>query len=293
MAIPRSSPYIWVTWITGLLSGDRHCLWSAWYRAHFKEYERKPTGFDLAAWTATHAEMVRTRGQALREAGCEVFVEGQNKFALKGRAATLGGVPDLVAVCGPVAGPGDPGRPAVEHTGGEGWPAAVHTGGGGGPAATGRAIPGAGPPATSHAIPGGEPAGPDALVIDCKSGRQRNSDYFQVLTYMLVLPLTHPACRGRRIAGEIQYRDTSVRIEPEKLTDDLKRLIRTTIEQVAGAEEPPRVPSAGECRFCDLCIGDCPDRMEEEDDGVGDARGTGAAGRSGKASPPRIGHDLF
>jgi hypothetical protein len=270
MAIPRSSPYIWVTWITALLAGDRHCLWSAWYRAHFKDYERKPTGFDLAAWTATHAEMVRTRAQALRDAGCQVFVEGQNKFALKGRAATLGGVPDLVAVCGPVGGPGDLDGPAAAHTTREG-----------------------GPPASRQAISGGGPPGADALVIDCKSGRQRNSDYFQVLTYMLVLPLTHPACRGRRVAGEIQYRDTSVRIEPEKLTDDLKRLIRAAIEQVAGDEEPPRVPSAGECRFCDLCLGDCPDRIEEEDDGAGNGRGAGTAGRSGKDSPPRVEHDLF
>jgi len=87
--------------------------------------------------------------------GYTVFVEDQNRFTLKGRAATLGGVPDLVAV-----------------------------------------------------------RGAEALVVDSKSGKQRDSDAFQVLTYMRVLPITHAACRGVPLAGEVQYRDASLRIEP-------------------------------------------------------------------------------
>lgn len=241
MAIPREHPYIWVTWITGLLAGDRSCLWSAWYRAHFKDYERKPTGIDLATWTAVHGEMVRTRAEALRAAGDDVYVEDQNKFSLRGRAATLGGKPDLVAI----------------QTAGE----------------------------------GGQADARRALVVDCKSGKQRTSDYFQVLTYMLVLPHTHPACRGIPVAGELQYRDTSVPIEPEKLTPELRRLIRTTIEQVGGDAEPVRVPSAAECRFCDLCVGDCPDRVEEDETG-GAARGRGP-GPPGTPPAQGAGHDLF
>lgn len=241
MAIPREHPYIWVTWITGLLAGDRSCLWSAWYRAHFKDYERMPTGIDLATWTAVHGEMVRTRAEALRAAGHEVYVEDQNKFSLKGRAATLGGKPDLVA---------------------------IEAAGEGGKADTRR-----------------------ALVVDCKSGKQRNSDYFQVLTYMLVLPHTHPACRGIPVAGELQYRETSVSIDPGKLTPHVRQLIRATIEQVGGEGEPVRVPSAAECRFCDLCVGDCPDRVEEDE--VGSAGGGGGAGRTGAPARPDVEHDLF
>jgi len=280
VATPRNGSYIWVTWITGLLSGDRHCLWSAWYRAHFKDYERRPTSFDLAAWTATHAEMVRTRADALRAEGYEVYVEDQNKFCLRGRAATLGGVPDLVAL--------------------------------------------------KDAPDGGR----EALVVDCKSGRQRNSDFFQVLTYMLVLPLTHPALRDAtgpgatrtssgatgsgatwtssgatgsgaargsdvapagmaagpsdlEVAGEIQYREFSVPIPAVKLTGQLKRQIRAMIETVGGDEEPPRVPSAGECRFCDLCAPDCPDRVDEDESGAA------AAASDARRSSGGVGHDLF
>jgi hypothetical protein len=216
MTIARDSSYIWVTWITGLLAADKQCEWSAWFRAHFTGYEKTPTDFNLAAWKAAHGEMVRARAEALRSEGYDVFVEDQNKFVLKGKAATLGGVPDLVALR-------------------EG----------------------------------------QGLVIDCKSGKQRNSDYFQVLTYMLVLPFTHAACRGLSLAGEVQYRDSSLPIESGQLTDELKALIRNTIERVGGDAPASKVASLAECRFCDVTRADCPERVDEAPDA------------------PQIDHDLF
>jgi hypothetical protein len=155
-------------------------------------------------------------GRNLKAEGYAVFVEDQNKFTLKGRAATLGGVPDLVAA-----------------------------------------------------------RGAEALVVDCKSGKQRGSDSFQVLTYMRVLPLTHPACRGVPLAGEVQYRDASLRIEPGQLTDELKALIRGTIERVGGDAPAVKVPSVSECRFCEITAADCRERVDEEQ------------------SPAAVDHDFF
>jgi len=204
MTVPRDGSYVWVTWITGLMAADKHCEWSAWFRAHFQGFDKVPSDFDLAAWKAAHGEMVRARAEELRGEGYGVFVEDQNKFSLKGQAATLGGVPDLVAV-----------------RDGQG------------------------------------------LVVDCKSGRQRDSDAFQVLTYMLVLPLTHEACRGVSLAGEVQYRDSRLPIPSEKLNGELKGLISATIERVGGEAPLPKVPSLSECRFCDLTVADCPERIDE------------------------------
>ena len=34
----------------------------------------------------------------------------------------------------------------------------------------------------------------DYLVVDAKGGKARDSDHFQVLIYMMILPLTHPRC---------------------------------------------------------------------------------------------------
>ena len=85
--------------------------------------------------------------------------------------------------------------------------------------------------------------GAEALVVDCKSGKQRDSDSFQVLTYMRVLPLTHAACRDLPLAGEVQYRDASVHIAPGQLTDELKGLIRGTIARVGSETPAVKVPT--------------------------------------------------
>lgn len=204
MTVPRDGSYIWVTWITGLMAADKHCEWAAWFRAHYQGFDKVPSDFDLAAWKAAHGEMVRRRADELRGEGYSVFVEDQNKFSLKGQAATLGGVPDLVAV-----------------RDGEG------------------------------------------LVVDCKSGQRRDSDAFQVLTYMLVLPLTHASCKGVALAGEVQYRDGRLPIASEKLDDELKALISGTIGRVGGEKPLPKVPSLSECRFCDITAADCPERIDE------------------------------
>jgi PD-(D/E)XK nuclease superfamily len=205
MTVPRDGSYIWVTWITGLLAADDQCEWAAWFRAHFTDFEQPPSDFNLAAWKAAHGEMVRTRAEALRVEGWDVYVENQNKFTLKGRAATLGGVPDIVA---------------VRET--------------------------------------------DGLVIDCKSGKRRDSDAFQVLTYMRVLPITHPACKDVTIAGEVQYRESSLPIEPDQLTDELKGILRGLIERLGSDTPAVKVPSPPECRYCKITAADCPDRIDEE-----------------------------
>ena len=74
---------------------------------------------------------------------------------------------------------------------------------------------------------------------------------------------------------QVQYRDTSLRIEPGQLTDELKGLIRGTIARV-GADAPAvKVPSLSECRFCEITAADCPERVDEEQ------------------SPAAVEHDLF
>jgi len=72
------------------------------------------------------------------------------------------------------------------------------------------------------------------------------------------------ACRGVPLAGEVQYRDASVRIEPSQLTDELKGLIRGAIERVGSETPAVKVPSLTECRFCEITAADCPERVDEE-----------------------------
>jgi hypothetical protein len=98
MSERRGKPYIWVTWLSGLIAGDRHCEWAGWRKAHFQlvaRPEARPPSMER--WKAEHAVLVARRAVELREAGWTVTVEDQNKFTVRGRVATIGGVADIVA----------------------------------------------------------------------------------------------------------------------------------------------------------------------------------------------------
>lgn len=202
MAQQRTDPYVWVTWITKLLSGDAYCEWAAWFRTHYT-YAKRPSDFDLTAWKAQHGEMVRARVALLKSEGYTVYVGDQNKFRLRGETVTLGGSPDIVAI-----------------------------------------------------------KGNDALVIDCKTGQQRDSDFFQVFVYMLALPLTRHPASNSTLRGEVQYRDRSVPIPPERITPELREGFRSLMRRISASPPAVKVPSYSECRDCDIDVADCPDRVE-------------------------------
>jgi len=99
MAVRRSDPYIWVTWLTKLLAGESQCEWSSWYRAHHKSYDKVPADFDLAKWTIEHNELVSSRREELREDGYRVYVEDENAFKRIGKTGiVVSGKPDLLAI---------------------------------------------------------------------------------------------------------------------------------------------------------------------------------------------------
>lgn len=95
---PRSAPYAWVTWLTGLIAGEDHCAWAAWLKAHY-QYRRRPSDNPdaLSRWMATHDALVMARVNTLTVDGWAVSVEDQNALTVHGEAATIGGKPDIVA----------------------------------------------------------------------------------------------------------------------------------------------------------------------------------------------------
>lgn len=193
-------PYIWVTWLCGLLAGDQSCEWQAWFKAHY-EYDKREDarGNSLTQWRAEHAEMVRQRAEELRAQGWSVQVEDQNKLTLEGVAATLSGKPDLVAS-----------RPG------------------------------------------------EVLVEDCKTGKPKEADYWQVVVYLFMVPRVLKAFQGRMFSGAVQYRTFSREVDAQ----DAQRgepLVVQRIRAAAAADEPRRTPSATDCLRCDIAT--CPDRF--------------------------------
>ncbi|MBD1847340.1 hypothetical protein H6F89_28820 [Cyanobacteria bacterium FACHB-63] len=48
--------------------------------------------------------------------------------------------------------------------------------------------------------------GDQGFVEDCKTGRRKHSDFYQVLIYLLLLPVSHPRYRRLSLAGRLIYR---------------------------------------------------------------------------------------
>lgn len=108
-----------------------------------------------------------------------------------------------------------------------------------------------------------------AIVLDGKTGQKRKSDWWQALIYMAVLPIRWHR-PNMRISGEVFYKDgTSIRIEPEELTADLKTQIFTLARFIGSRGEPPaKSPSPMECKFCKIGKNDCPQRIDSMESAV-------------------------
>ena len=50
MAQRREHPYMWATWLPKLLTGENSCEWTAWFKAHHRNWTRTPSDFNQAQW---------------------------------------------------------------------------------------------------------------------------------------------------------------------------------------------------------------------------------------------------
>ena len=48
------SPYIWVTALSKLLTGENSCEWADWFKAHHQGWTKPPSDFDSATWMLEH-----------------------------------------------------------------------------------------------------------------------------------------------------------------------------------------------------------------------------------------------
>ena len=94
-----TGPYLWVTWLPRLLSGESSCEWAAWFKAQHEgwSWSRMPSDFDQTGWLLNHTALLNEQRQRWEQQGYTVLTEGQNSFNLRGSSAVLAGKPDLVA----------------------------------------------------------------------------------------------------------------------------------------------------------------------------------------------------
>ena len=101
------------------------------------------------------------------------------------------------------------------------------------------------------------------MAIDAKTGRPSPSHRVQLMIYQYAVPRALKEYQGRGLRGQVTYPDSSTGI-PASVVDgvfieDLSGLIR----RLASETPARRVPSAAECRFCDITKDDCPERIED------------------------------
>lgn len=98
MTKARTGSYIFVSWLSKLMAGETQCQWGAWFKAHYRDYPKMPSDFQRATWLVEHNKCLNELCAELESQATSMYRESQNKFAVKRKAAVIGGIPDLVVL---------------------------------------------------------------------------------------------------------------------------------------------------------------------------------------------------
>ena len=203
-------PYIWVTTLAKLLTGENSCEWAGWFKEHHQNWTKPPSDFDSTAWMLQHTALVNDERAAKERLGYTVHTENQNFFRLRGNTATIAGKPDLIA---------------VNH----------------------------------HEVE----------ITDAKTGKPSPSYRAQVMINQYAVPKALSQYRGRRIRGHVRYPNSHVMTPDSAVDREFIKNLGALIRRLADETPARRVPSAPECRFCDIGKEHCPERIETEETGEG------------------------
>ena len=105
--------------------------------------------------------------------------------------------------------------------------------------------------------------GGDAVIIDAKTARPSPHRAVQVLTYMYAVPRALPEYRDTEFRGHLIYLESHVQIPVSGLDQKFIDRLGSLIRRLADETPARRVPSASECRWCDITAAECPERVEE------------------------------
>lgn len=203
MPISRKQPFIAATWLTKLLVGANSCEWAVWFKTHNQrtDAEKVPSTTDWTPYRVAHTGLLNEVRDECEQQGYTVTTERQNEFYLRGRVATLFGVPDLIAI-----------------------------------------------------------KGSEGVIIDAKSTKLQAWHPAQVQLYMWAVPLALLRHKGMKFSGLLYYPDSRTPIQSASVNEAFVKQLTGLINRVADWQEARRVPSEGECRYCDITHFDCSQR---------------------------------
>ena len=91
----------------------------------------------------------------------------------------------------------------------------------------------------------------EALIVEVKSGKQRESDAWQVLIYWFALKIDWLKDTGLTIKGEVAYKGGVTR-KVEALSPLKSKAIADLLKVVTGDDEPPTTPGKWDCEYCEI-----------------------------------------
>jgi hypothetical protein len=109
-------------------------------------------------------------------------------------------------------------------------------------------------------------SGETVTVYDAKTGQPRAADKVQVMIYMYCIPLSIPAFEAKTFRGQVVYQDERVDIPPVAVGAEFEGNFNYFLDILDSDTAPIKVPSSGECRFCDIGKADCPERIDAPPD---------------------------
>ena len=113
--------------------------------------------------------------------------------------------------------------------------------------------------------------GGDAVVIDAKTGKTSPHHAVQVIIYQYAVPRALEQYRDIEFRGHVSSPDSNVGLPVSAMDGEFVEKLGALIRRLASETPARRVPSAQECRFCDITSADCPERVEKgqgPEDGV-------------------------
>jgi len=114
---------------------------------------------------------------------------------------------------------------------------------------------------------GGQPdliatKGSYGLICDAKTGQPRPSDHIQVMIYMWAIPYALRQYSAMSFDGKVIYRDHEIEILNSAINEPFINNLAKLIQRLGSADPSRKVPSAIECRFCQIANSECPERIE-------------------------------
>ena len=107
-------------------------------------------------------------------------------------------------------------------------------------------------------------------VIDAKTGRPSPAHRVQVMIYQYAIPRALKQYESRDVQGRVAYPDCNVGAPASAVNPGFIGNLAGLIRRLASDTPARRVPSATECRFCDITAADCSARIESDGDTTGE-----------------------